>query len=70
MSKTDDMIEEMGAAFLTPVVDDFKAVGLLQALYRHLEESNVDLTDAQRNRLDQIQSEFRAGPGIFKGDLH
>ena len=70
MSKVDDMIEDMGAAFLTPVVDEDKAVGLLQALYRYLEEHDLDLTEAQRIRLDEIQSEFRAGPGIFKGDLH
>lgn len=70
MPSVDDLISEMEAAFLSPVVDEDRAASSLMALYEHLSENGLDLTADQGARLEALQAEFRAGPGIFKADLH
>lgn len=69
-SRIDQLIDEMERRFCAPIVDEDAAVGALQALYEYLQESLVHLTAEQEARLDDIQARFRAGPGLFKGDLN
>lgn len=69
-SRIDQLIDEVERRFCAPIVDEDAAVGALQALFAHLNESNSDLTVEHEARLDDIQARFRAGPGLFKGDLH
>jgi hypothetical protein len=70
VSRIDQLIDEIEWRFCAPIVDEEAAVGALQALYAHLNESHADLTVEHEARLDDIQRRFRAGPGLFKGDLH
>ncbi|WP_063140738.1 hypothetical protein [Sphingobium yanoikuyae] len=69
-SDIDQLIGEMERRFCAPIVDEDAAVGALQALYEYMQESHAHLTAEQEARLDDIQARFRAGPGLFKGDLH
>ena len=69
-SRIDQLIDEVERRFCAPTVDEDAAVGALQALFAHLNESRADLTIEHEARLDDIQARFRAGPGLFKGDLH
>ena len=69
-TRIDQLIDEVERRFCAPIVEEEAAVGALQALFAHLNESRADLTAEQEARLDDIQARFRAGPGLFKGDLH
>ncbi len=70
MPSVDDLIAEMEVAFLSPIVDEDRAAGSLMALDEHLSEKGLHLTVDQGARLEKLQGQFRAGPGIFKADLH
>ncbi|AYO77323.1 MULTISPECIES: hypothetical protein [Sphingobium] len=69
-SRIDQLIDEVERRFCAPIVDEDAAAGALQALFAHLNESRSRLIVEHGARLDDIQARFRAGPGLFKGDLH
>ncbi|ATI79901.1 hypothetical protein [Sphingobium yanoikuyae] len=70
MDKVEDLIAEMEAVFLAPFVDEDRAAKIVADLYQYLSANDLDLTTAQNERLDNLQSEFRSGAGLFKSDLH